>query len=93
MALQISKPTQYGVDATYWKLESCTINYTSETVVATFAGYLDAEARFTHQPIAQHVVAFDAVSFPFDPQADENVPTVLYNSAKQGDFFAGALDV
>ena len=93
MALQISKPTQYGVDATYWKLESCTINYTSETVVATFAGYLDAEARFTHQPIAQHVVAFDAVSFPFDPLVAENVPTVLYNKVKLLDFFTGAIDV
>ena len=93
MALQISKQTQYGVEATYWKLESTTINYTAETVVATFAGYLDADTRLTHEPITQHVVTFDAVSFPFDPQADENVPTVLYNKVKLLDFFTGAIDV
>ncbi len=45
MALEKQIETQYGIDATYWRLTQIQIDYANESAAATLSGYPSQSAR------------------------------------------------
>lgn len=85
MAFSLTKSTQYGINATYYKVIETNINYLNKTAHVTLAGWVDQEARDTNkQPIDSVSVDFTPDNFPFnttelDPK-DINPVKVAYES-------------
>lgn len=64
MALNISRPTSFGVDATYWRIISAQIDFGKNRMAIFMAGYTSEEARDAGAaPLVQEQVDFIAESF------------------------------
>lgn len=91
MAMQISKPSNYGVNATYWRIEGGTIDYGSMVLRINVAGYLDAAARDAGKaPLAFESVAWSGVDFP---DVAEPTRVALYTKLMAMPEWAGAVEV
>ena len=94
MALQIEQLTHYGVTANYWKLQSSKIDWHNKSLSVVFAGYRDELSRQNGmQPLAEMGMSFNGDDFPLSMTEAENVPTMIYETAKLNEFFTGAIDV
>lgn len=56
MALNKAIPTQYGVDAKYWKNISIAVDFRNKTAVSSCAGFVSQEASLNAQNIDQDTV-------------------------------------
>lgn len=57
MAMELSKPSDFGVPAVYWRIVACRFDFTADTVSMDLAGYVSQAARTTgQQPVASQTV-------------------------------------
>lgn len=83
MALLKTIPTQYGIDATYWRITNINSFFNGKTSVM-IDGYLDKDARFeSAEPLRREVRDF--------PLQDVT-RAIAYAEFKKLDMFTGALD-
>lgn len=97
MALLLAKPTEYGVDVSYWKLESCEINVLTRACRATLAGWTNEAARLAgNEPLARVPFDWDGASFPLsgpdDPMPIATLVGLLYQGIKARPGWEGAED-
>lgn len=89
MALKISKPTDYGVDATYWHIGNIQEDFKGGAAQLTLYGYTDEVARGAEKAplaVAQHI-------FAEDNYVPERGREGWYNFLKQRADWQGAEDV
>ena len=59
MALKKILPTDFGMDAEYWRITSISCNFQGTTTTVVLDGYLNKDARFDNaQPLRSHIVSF-----------------------------------
>ena len=64
MAMNITKSTSYGVDATYWRIVGGTIDYASLSLVIHVEGYISQAAREAgSKPVGSWSVSFTGEDF------------------------------
>ena len=86
MALLLSKPTQFGVDATYWRIIFVQIDFGSNRMAVAMAGYVNQAAREAGlDPITQEQVAFEAEAFIPEPSR-----TAVYSAVQMATEWQGA---
>lgn len=96
MALNLNKPTQYGVDTTYHKIISITIDLLGKTSSVTLASYKDQAARVAKAvPLTMTLFNWDGVDFPFEIGVlDESNPvTIAYDKIKALDDWKDAQNI
>lgn len=66
MALKINKPSEFGVDATYWRVMETNINWAEQKAHVTIAGYLTKKARTNgSQPLISYSMDWQGEEFPY----------------------------
>lgn len=80
MALLLEKPTVYGVNATYWRVIFVQIDFGTNRLFVSLAGYSSADARANGSaPLCQEQIAFEAEAFIPDATRD-----AVYAAVKAG---------
>lgn len=91
MALKKILPTDFGMDAEYWKITNISCNFQGNTTVV-LDGYLNKDARFDNtQPLRRYI---------FDLPLQDITRSIAYAEFKKSEIvdgveqniFAGALD-
>lgn len=83
MALQKEVKTQFGNNATYWRILEYRMNFVMKTADFAIGGYLDKDKRDAGmQPLMVTGVSFDPQNFPFT----DEVPILrsVYEHIKRG---------
>lgn len=89
MALQISKPTTYGVDASYWRIGVMNIHPRASNVCVVMDGYLNQAARQSGaQPLS-----FVELTLPYTTDVVDGGRDGSYEAVKLTPEFTGATDV
>lgn len=100
MALSKTVSTAFGVNATYWKIDTLVCNRVVDTASVVVSGYLDQNARNsgaaplicnTHNMGSTDYAAYFAPAVL--DVVDVNVFQQTYDWLKTLDFFQGATDV
>jgi len=81
MALNISKETGFGVNATYWHITKIYINYHVGILTAIMEGHLDEDARRSGKAKLKDV-AFEFTGSDFDYGFDDNITSKTYDKIK-----------
>ena len=68
MALAISKPTSYGVAATYWRVIHVEADFRDRRMKVFVGGYVDQDARdAANQPMSTVIHVFEGALFVEEP--------------------------
>jgi len=91
MGLLISKATQYGVAAGYWKINKTDIDWHKKLGQIFVAGFTTKQSRIEgNEPIAHKIVAVNAQNFVIDPE--DGTMSDCYAIVKDSPEFSGATD-
>ena len=91
MALKKILPTDFGMDAEYWRITSISCNFQGTTTVV-LDGYLNKDARFDNaQPLRSHIVSFPLQDVTRSIAYAEFKKSEIVDGVEQN-IFAGALD-
>ena len=72
MALQITLPTNYGVNATYHKVIKSDIDYLNQSAHVVLAGYADQNACANgNQPLSMTIFDWMGSDYPFSTSAQD----------------------
>lgn len=83
MALDKKIQTNFGVDATYWKVVEVNINWHANCVHITMLGWVDRIARDSgKQPIDQRTFDWNGEDFPFVDKEPQNERAQAYGKIK-----------
>ena len=83
MALKITIPTRYGIDATYFKVVDLNINWLTRQSHVTLCGWKDEEARRNNQqPLTERSFDWSGDDFPFLDEEPQNEREIAYISIK-----------
>lgn len=89
MALSISMPSDYGVDATYWKIGSYSEDFKGRAGELVLYGYATLAARQSDkQPIMTAKMQISGASYSEDDTREQ-----LYNKIKLMQEWSGAEDI
>ena len=92
MALQITKETQYGIDATYWNIKSFEkLSFKDKEVAVQLAGYKDKTQRAIGQPLTHWWFHINGDNFDFD--YTDNITEKTYLKIKADENWIGAKDI
>lgn len=91
MALKKNIPTNYGADASYWKISRTNIDWHSKRASVELLGFTSQEAREAgKEPITRENYAYMGDGFEFTPE--ENAVAKAYVLIKGTEQFADAED-
>lgn len=97
MALALSIPTEFGVDARYWHIHALELNRVQRSVTVLMAGYVDEAARRAgRRPVATVAVPLSGAAYPATDEALRYA--AIYDAVRQADgdspaaLFAAATD-
>lgn len=96
MAINISIPTTFGVNASYWKVSSVSVNNDRLAVYANMDGYYDQDARSSGlQALTNKTFswAFEAESFVDQISSAANIIEYVYSKIKESEEFMNGEDV
>jgi len=98
MALEITKTTQYGNNATYWRVVETNVNWIRDDSHVTLAGYISSKERNAgNAPIATVNLDWPSEDNPFVlselDKANTNTISVAYKKIKTLDEWKDAKDV
>jgi len=96
MALILSINTDYGVQASYWKISKCRVDNDNKQIRADIIGYVDQNARENGSlSVGTKYFALnqatDSATYNTMIDSPDGLLTAIYTQLKQGDF-AGATD-
>lgn len=94
MALQIDKPTGFGVSARYWRIVGANIDYAPrEQLVVRLGGYASEEARASGaQPLETRELVFGDFDGSEGPFVAEPTRAQAYAAVKQSSGWEAARD-
>jgi hypothetical protein len=94
MALQISKPTTFGVDGDYWVIVEFQFNWLNRQAKAVVACFLNEAARTDKkQPLNAKEFTYKGDKFDFTEGTEETLRGQIYTKLKTDAFFSGSIDV
>lgn len=83
MALQKSIQTNFGIEATYWKVVEINVNWHEKRSHVTLLGWVDQGARDSgKQPIDQRTFDWGGEDFPFVDKEPQNERAKAYEKVK-----------
>jgi len=95
MAFIISIDTQYGIEASYWKIVDLNINWLTKNSHVSMCGWIDKASRDAgQQPLDQRSFDWSGDAFPFietEPQNERELAYDTIKSLEDGEF-ADAVD-
>jgi hypothetical protein len=83
MALQLSIPTKFGINAEYWKITTLNVDYLSNNVEVTLAGWVTSQERLNgKKPLEIKGFQWNEPAFPFNESEPVNERMVAYQLIK-----------
>lgn len=93
MALSKVLPTDFGIDATYWKIVDLNINWLSRETHISLLGWSDKVSREAgRKELARKIFSFSGDDFPFLDIEPQNEREIAYDKIKQTELFADSGD-
>ena len=91
MALNINKPTNYGINANYFKIVNLEVSYHFKVARVELAGFVNEQARLDNkEPISSFEFRFSNEDFDFS--TDQNLTQKLYDKIKTQENWTDATD-
>ena len=93
MALSKVLPTDFGIDATYWKIVDLNINWLSREAHISLLGWSDKVSReLGKKELSRKIFSFYGEEFPFLDIEPQNEREIAYEYIKQTDLFTNSGD-